>query len=287
MTARLVDIDQATYHADQIADGPTLSASTIHTLLSLSPAHARANHPRLNPDHNRTEDSKFDVGNVAHALLLQGIEVAEVIVGYTDWRSKAAKEARDLARAHGRAPMLAHQATEVYAMVNAVRDQLVGFGVDPLPFTDGSPERTLVWDEAEVACRARIDWLHNAMHAIDDLKTTSRSARPDAFEKNLYAYGCDIQAALYLRGMKALGASPEWRWVVVETTPPYALSVISPTAAVLALGDAKVDAALTLWRQCLETGHWPAYPTEIAYAELPAWEEARWLAREAREEIAA
>lgn len=287
MTPRLLDIDANTYHADEVADQPTLSASTIHTLLSQSPAHARANHPRLNPDYTRTEESKFDVGNVAHALLLQGIEVAEVIVGYTDWKKQAAREARDLARAHGRVPMLAHQATEVYAMVNAVRDQLAAFGVSPLPFTDGTAERTLVWDEAGVACRARIDWLHDSLGAIDDLKTTSRSAHPLAFEKNLYSYGCDVQVALYLRGMKALGASPEWRWVVVETTPPYALSVITPTAAVLALGDAKVDAALALWRTCLETDTWPAYPTQVCYAELPAWEEARWLAREAREEIAA
>ena len=45
----------------------------------------------------------------------------------------------------------------------------------------------------------------------------------------------------------------------------------------------KIDRALELWRLCLESGNWPAYPTQSHYATLPAWEEARWLAREEEE----
>jgi hypothetical protein len=136
-----------------------------------------------------------------------------------------------------------------------------------------------------VWCRGRIDWLHDNLSAIDDLKTTTRSAHPEAFAKNLYSYGCDVQAAFYLRGIQALKGSAvsgmmDWRWVVVETSPPYGLSVIEPGPAVLELADAKVDAALKLWADCLERDSWPGYPTRVATAELPAWEEARWLQRE-------
>jgi hypothetical protein len=170
-----------------------------------------------------------------------------------------------------------------------VAPQLEAFDVDPIPLTNGKPEQTIVWQDAQygVWCRGRIDWLHDDLSAIDDLKTTTRSAHPEAFAKNLYSYGCDVQAAFYLRGIKAfLGEMSHpfetaWRWIVVETSPPYGLSVIEPGPAVLELADAKVDAALKLWAECLERDSWPGYPTKVATAELPSWEEARWLAREA------
>jgi hypothetical protein len=63
--------------------------------------------------------------------------------------------------------------------------------------------------------------------------------------------------------------------------------VIRPGADVLALGMAKVDKAIRLWRECLESGEWPSYGTAVAEAEMPAYEEAAWMAREAAEEVAA
>jgi hypothetical protein len=279
------------YHADDHGDNPTLSSSIANLLINRSPLHAWTAHPRLNPNFVAVDDSKFDVGTVAHSMLLEGTASVDVC-DFSDWRTKDAKEARDVSRLNGRTPLLAHQFEEVLAMCNAVADQLKAFNADPVPLTDGKPEQTMVWQDPQtgVWCRARIDWLHDDLSAIDDLKTTTRSAHPEAFAKNLYSYGCDVQAAFYLRGINALygdrsagamvAGMMSWRWVVVETSPPYGLSVIEPGPAVLELADAKVDAALKLWAECLERDSWPGYPTKVATAELPAWEEARWLARE-------
>lgn len=285
MTARILEVDSATYHADQVTDVPTLSASIAKILIAQSPAHAKAAHPRLTPQ-ARDDDPRFDVGNISHSLFLQGIDLIEVCE-YPDWRSKAAKEARATAREHGRIAMLTAQSVEVYAMVNAIREQLNALEITPGLFVDGKPEQTLVWDEDGVACRARLDWPHDDLTTLDDLKTTGRCARGEVWAKRaLYDQGAEIQAAMHRRGVKALtGQEPQWRWVVVETAPPYALSVIYPSAAVLALGDEKVDRALALWRECLETGEWPAYSREPYRAELPPWIESAWL--EQREEIAA
>src|SRR4051812_22987943 len=95
------------YHGDLLGDGgpPTLSASIANILINASPAHARSQHPRLNPDWQREEEEKFDIGTVAHALLLQGKREADEIVEVVladDWRTKIAKEARAEARAAGR-----------------------------------------------------------------------------------------------------------------------------------------------------------------------------------------
>jgi hypothetical protein len=276
------------YHADQHGDNITLSSSIANLLINRSPLHAWTAHPRLNPNWEPEVDDKFDIGTAVHALLLQGLNVMEVLA-YPDFKSNAAKESRDAARANGRIPILTKHAKLVEEMCNAVAPQLATFDVDPTPLTGGKPEQTMVWQDAQtgVWCRARIDWLHDDLSAIDDLKTTTRSAHPEAFAKNLYSYGCDVQAAFYLRGIDKMPyeigqrlAPTRWRWIVVETSPPYGLSVIEPGPAVLELADAKVDAALKLWAECLERDSWPGYPTKVATAELPAWEEARWLARE-------
>jgi hypothetical protein len=294
MTAKLYpSVPASDYHEDNTADGPTLSSSIANILVTSSPAHARAAHPRLNENFERKTEDKFDLGTVVHALLLQGLNVMDVLA-FPDYKTNAAKEARDQARAHGRIPILTKDAHRVTEMVNAVAAHLADFQADPIPLTNGKPEQTIVWEEQGVMCRARIDWLHDDMSAIDDLKTTSRSANPDAWSRNLYAYGCDVQAAFYLRGLNQIvdpasagvGYGTQWRWLVVETTPPYALSVVTPGPDVLALADAKVDYALATWKRCLETDTWPGYPRRVATAELPAWEESRWLAREAAEEFA-
>ena len=289
MTARLLpNLPADTYHADQLGDQPTLSASIAKILIDQSPAHAYAQHPRLNPAFEKKAEDKFDVGVAAHKLLLEGESVIEVIVA-DNFKTKVAREHRDEARAHGRIPLLAKDADQVVAMAAAIRVQLADY--DERYFLDGAPERTIVWDENGVPCRARLDWLHKpelgSVAYVQDLKTTSRSA--NGWEKRpLYDHGCDIQCALYHRALRALGCDRiEWRWVVVETSAPFALRVIRPSAALLALGDAKVDKALTIWKRCLDTGEWPAYPREVVEAELPAYIESAWLEREAREEAMA
>lgn len=283
MTARLLTASATQYHQDALTDQPTLSKSIIHTLLSRSPLHAKTAHPRLNPDYVREDEPKFDLGTVVHALLLQGLEVAEVL-NYPDWRTKAAQEAGKLARAHGRIPMLLKDWTAVQEMHQAVAAQLERHPVRPIPFTDGQPEQTIVWEEQGVWCRCRLDWLWHDRAGIDDLKT-SHSANPDVWtRRTMWDIGADLQAVLYSRAVKALtGQEPEFRFVVCETKPPYALSVVGLTPEARELAERKVDYALGLWKDCLAADSWPGYPTQIAYAEPPGWAESQWLERELRE----
>lgn len=289
MKPGIYELGSEMYHADP-CETPSLSASVANILLQRSPAHARAAHPKLNPAFARTEEQKFDIGTVAHALLLQGIEIAEVLA-FPDYKTNAAKEARDLARSHRRVPLLSKHAHDVTEMVVAVKEQLAALELAPPLFTDGQPEQTLVWEEAGVPCRARLDWLRDDHTAIDDLKTTSRSANPETWcRSTLWGIGADVQAAFYLRGITAVTGTfvpPAFRWAVAETSPPYAVSVVSLSPAALELANAKVDWALATWKRCLETDCWPGYPTEVAYAEPLPWMEAAWLEREEREEMAA
>jgi len=281
----ILSVPADAYHRDEIGDQPTLSATIAKLIVSRSPLHAWTAHPRLNPAYVRDDDPKFDLGNIAHAVLLEGVAAVEVIEA-DDWRTNAAKEARDMARADGKIPLLGKHYFDVLQMVEAVRKQLADHEARPPLFLDGKPEQTITWTDEGVQCRARLDWLHDDLSAYDDLKTTSRSANPEAYSRALFGVGGDVQAAMYLRGIRAVtGAEPDFRWAVVETQPPYALSVISPGPDVLAIGDSKVRYALNVWKRCLETGEWPAYPNRVCWAEAPAYEDARWLEKTAREGV--
>jgi hypothetical protein len=271
------------YHADGIDhDQPSLSASIAHTLVTSSPKHAWTQHPRLNPDFVRVEDDKFSIGTVAHALLLQGEDIAE-IVDAPDWRTNAAKEQRDAARAAGRIPLLAKDWNRVQTMVGAVRAQFDGIEVAPPLFDDGKPEVPIVWEEDGVLCRALIDWLRRDVTAIDDAKTTARCADGQAWGRSVMcSIGADLQARWYQRGVKAVfGVEPKFRFVVMETTPPYAISVVSLSAQAEAIADSKIERALTIWKDCLAKNEWPAYSPKLQVVDVPTWEEMRWLEREA------
>jgi hypothetical protein len=74
-------------------------------LLDRSPLHAWHAHPRLNPDYRHDDDTKFDVGNIAHKLMLgRGKDI--VVLEFDDWRTKAAKDAREAAAAAGKLAVL-------------------------------------------------------------------------------------------------------------------------------------------------------------------------------------
>ena len=86
-------VDQ--YRADPCPQ-PSLTQSIAKVILDHSPLHAWHAHPRLNPRFVQDEEKKFDIGNTAHALLIgRGKSIA--VIDADDWRTKAAKEAREAA----------------------------------------------------------------------------------------------------------------------------------------------------------------------------------------------
>ena len=192
------------YHADP-CEAPSLSASLAKILCGKTPAHARLKHPRLTP---RTPDQPtpaMDLGTAVHALILQP-ELAEqliVVVEANSWRSNAAKDERDSAWANGLTPLLPPAFETATKMADAARIQIEEHSADI--FEDGLAEQVLVWqDDGGIWCRSRLDWLRDDHRSVDDLKTTGAGASPIDLQRRVFSDGWDIQAAFYLRGMKAL-----------------------------------------------------------------------------------
>jgi hypothetical protein len=287
LTTGIYTLPASAYHADP-CPAPSLSSSIAKQICLASPLHAWQAHPRLNPAAVAEECEAFDIGTAAHARLLEpDAESAVTVIDAPDWRTKAAKEARDAARAAGRVPLLAKHASAVEAMVAAARGQLEAHrDGGARMFLDGQPERTLIWEDDGVWCRARLDYLRLTGPGVDvdDYKTCSTSANPEAWSRSLFQNGWDIQAAWYRRAVQhVIGADDvTFRYCVQETFPPYALSVIALAPDALVLAEKKCLYALDAWRRALAANHWPGYPAQTCYAIAPPWHEAAWLEKELR-----
>lgn len=268
-TSHVLELTSEEYHADP-CDVPSLNSTTARLLLQRTPAHAKAQHPKLSDQLvSRTSDA-MDMGTAVHQLLLKDDRVQ--VLPYPDWRSKEARESRDIVRAAGRVPMLEAKWDEAQEIAAAVRERMFELP-KPTPFTAGTPETTLVWEDTGGAvCRARLDWLRDNLTVIDDLKVTGRTADPRQWQKQIFNMGYDVQAALYIRGVhKVHGTQPKFRWVIAETYPPYEVSVVELDDYEMFAAGVKVDAAISIWNACLKSGEWPGYDREVFVAKAPGW----------------
>lgn len=261
------------YQADP-CPAPSLSSHVANILNSQSARHAWFAHPRLNPNHRSKESEDFDLGACAHAVLLEGESLIYPIEA-PDWRKKEAQGARDMARAQGKIPVLAHKLAAIRAMADSARSALAACGLGPIDLGTGTAEQVLIWREGDVWCRARPDWVHTDRKLIVDYKSTKGSAEPSAWIRNqMMPMGFDVQAAHYLRGNASTGGSPlaTWLFLVQENYPPYECSFVGVSPATLEIAQRKWDFALALWQACLQNNRWSGYPKHVAYAEPMSWQ---------------
>lgn len=271
-------LSEEEYHNDPCGL-PSLSSSIAKILVAETPLHAWNAHPKLNIDFQREEKEIFDRGTVAHALLLQGLEVG-VVLDYPDWKTKNAQQERIALRQSGKVPILQKHWDVVQQMVARAKQQIAAHKEASDAFTNGRPEQTLIWeDDHGVICRARLDWLHDSHLIIDDYKSTGRDVNPANIGGKLDNW--EIQEAFYRRGIKKLfGVDAQFRFIAQENTEPYALSVIAFGPDIQWMGDVRVQRAIDLWAHCLEAGKWPGYPDRICYPTLPKWAEEEEVRRQ-------
>jgi len=113
---------------------------------------------------------------------------------------------------------------------------------------------------------------------IADLKSCA-SASKGAIAKAVASYGYHIQAPWYIDAVRAMGLDedPAFVLVFVEKEPPYLITVAHLDDAALATGRALGRRAIEMYRDCAESGIWPAYsshPTDIETISLPRWAQA-------------
>lgn len=274
MKSWVYDIPLAEYVSDP-APEPSLSASIAHVMLDESPLHAWHNHPRLNPHYQPNNADKFDIGTIAHNVLLEGDYSRIAVVNEKDWRKDSAKDARDEARAAGKVPILSKDMEAIEAMVTAAKEAIACSELSECFTTDGGKsEQTLIWEEQGIWLRSRPDRRSTDWRVIVDYKTTGTNAKPELWAKGpLLNNGYDIQAALGLRGVNKLQLSDRctFIFIVQEINPPYAVSFVRLSPSYRYCAELKLDRAIALWRRCMETCNWPSYGSQTVDVEPPPW----------------
>jgi hypothetical protein len=275
------DVSEADYRSDP-CPSPSLTQSLVKILIERSPRHAWEAHPRLNPQFEYESDTKFDLGNIAHRLILgRGKEIE--VINFADWRSKAAQEAREAAADEGKIAVLQHQFTQAVEMVEAAKSQLKRHE-DSDAFEGGRSEVMICWEENGIWFRSLIDHVSDDLRVISDYKTSGMSMAPHLLGIRAEAAGWHIQAAFIARGLDAIdpaGAGRRvYRFIGQETIKPHALTVMHMNNYWQTMGEKKVEAGIALWTPAVKHNYWRDYGVKAVIPDFPGFKEKQWLDRE-------
>jgi len=245
---------------------PALSSTGARKLLSATPAHFR-----YWADHPQPRKRTFDLGHATHKKVL-GVGSDLVLIDAADYRTKAARQARDAAYDAGKVPLLPDEMAKVDAMTAAVLANPYAAAL----FDRGRPEQSLFWTDEDTGAplRARLDWLPEAhtgrRMVIPDLKTC-RSASRGHLSKAIYEYGYFIQAPYYMAAVRALGLAEDvsFVFVFVESEPPHLTVVRQLDVDSARAGHDAMRRAVELFADCLLTDTWPGYGDDIEEISLP------------------
>lgn len=286
------DMKPEVYHADPCAR-PSLSSGIISTIVTDTLADAKWKHPRLNPVLEEEDNTRFDLGSVAHELLL-GRGSGIVIIEADDWRKKDTQEQRDEALKAGKQPCLSKVYEQASEMVAAARAVLGQDEENADAFTNGVAEQVAIAAlptmHGDLMCRAMIDWRMIERPTIYDYKTFAPGADPDGFVKYLFREGRDVQDPFYSMVTAAvLGIdwrAVEFRYVVQSPKPPYVLSVIELDEQARAFAHERTQWAMDQWALAGRAGVWWGYRPRTHYVAPPSYEMMNWAAKRAADELA-
>jgi len=265
MTARILNVSPDEYHAL-----PGFSSTVAKELIARSPLHAKAMV-------GKKPTKAMDRGSIIHRLVL-GKGADYEVLEFKDYKTKAAQEARDSARARGFVPVLTEDHDEYVLTSIAIRYQLREHGIE----LNGCSELAIEWTEetehGSVTCKGMLDhcWLETGI--ILDLKITENAA-PSAVERTSENLGYAIQCAAYSRALAALVPDLTGRvgfgFAFCEPDPPYAINLSEPDGIFQEIGQQRWLRAVRTWAECKRFDRWPAYGTGVNPITAPAWALAR------------
>jgi hypothetical protein len=263
------DMDAATYHAL-----PGASASQLRILWRSTPAHLKVKQTKP-----REATAEMIIGTLAHSVILEPDKPLPGIIMQPEeyepgkkW-TLAARVCKEWHAAQDKAGLIALKASE-YDGVFGMASALAGHELAGELLRHGKPEVSLVtFDESnKIVVRARLDFVPDGLGMICDVKTTA-SASPRFFGPKAFDDGLHIQAALYLAVWNALTGEQldDFRFIVVERTPPHDINVFNCGPDFLARGQEDFKRLLAIYSRCAHEDNWPGSPQTLQTLNLPKW----------------
>ena len=223
-------------------------------------------------ENQREDTAAFAFGRAVHAAILTPSAFKKdfvVIPEGIDRRTKAGKEEYQafLDASAGKEILTAADAETVKAIVKAFKKNR-----DAVQLLKGTKrEKPLFWtDDNGILCKCRIDAYKAGL--IVDLKT-AQDAETETFTKEALRYGYDVQAAHYLDAYqhKESAVRPEWYFIVIEKTEPYAINILRADIGFLDYGFIRRQELIEKLKACQDQKTYPDYG--INELCLPAWAE--------------
>jgi PDDEXK-like domain of unknown function (DUF3799) len=205
------------------------------------------------------------IGTIVHELVL-GPRAGQRVVR-APFADRRAKGWADFAAKHVGAELMTEtewrEAEPVAAAVLA--DEIAA----PL-IASGKREAALRWNSAGVECATDgIDLL--GADFVCDLKT-SVTSEPGRLQRLALGFSYHAQLAFYLEGARENGYPVTRALVIgVETSPPYPVTVLEMTPAMLVEGQKAICGWLERLIVCENEQHFPAYTQCIVPWDVPPW----------------
>lgn len=146
----------------------------------------------------------------------------------------------------------------------------------------GYKEKEFFWIDilTQEPCKCRFDCItdiNDTLIAVD-LKTTD-NAETEAFTRSSIKYGYDVQAAMYLDGLKAnTNKDAIFVFIAIEKNPPYSINILQADKLFIKRGYDRFRELIGIYHDCKISNNWYGYLgkyNQINNLALPAY-----LARE-------
>lgn len=256
----ILDMTNEDYHAR-----PEISSSDVKAVASKSLAHWKGKVWK--------DSSAFALGSAVHALVLEA-EKNLVIRGPEDRRGNKWKVDKLAADIDGKILLTEgdYDLAQAIAVPLINHEVVKGFISQPDFVAEGSFFATDPVTNVKIKCRP--DGFVPSSGVVFDIKTT-RDASPDGFPREIRSYNYDLQAAFYLRCLRAAGYDANtFIFVCVEKEAPYAVCLHALTDRYLEAADLRVTETLEKIHRAEAAGVFQTGWPLINHCDLPRWQTA-------------
>jgi hypothetical protein len=218
---------------------------------------------------NAREDTiRLGLGRAAHCLVLEPENFDRDFAVWTGARRQGKQWDAFCKATAGRTRISAEEYEHAKGMADAIAAHPIA---GPLMRKPGESEKVIQWTDplTDVPCKGRIDRL--TADEVIDVKT---SAETDSrrFGQLAARYGYHLQAAFYVKGLRALEMERVFKFVVVEPLPPHDVAVVAVTEDALYAGEEELAEIMRGVATGIFSGLWPGrYEHGEVPLELPSW----------------
>lgn len=254
----ITTLSNTEYHAR-----PEISSSDVKMVASKSLAHWKSKVYK--------SSGAFALGSAVHALVLEP-EKNLVLRGPEDRRGNKWKEASLAADLDGKILLTESDFDLAERIAESTRAHPVvaRYLIDKTFIAEASFFATDPVTGVEIKCRPDGYLSHPGI--VFDVKTT-RDASPEGFPRELRNYGYDLQAAFYLRCLRAAGHEAKaFIFVSVEKEAPYAVGLHELSEPYLKAADLRVTQTLEKISKAEASGDYTTGWPLINPIDLPRWQ---------------